>query len=141
MTNNFSYLNNQRFGTDTNTIDNNHISDTYADMLRQDYDDWKMRFKPFDSLMEGFLFDDDVRDQQRNNALNYVDNAYDESLQRGTAMRNLLNRNHGVQLSDADKRASNQQIQISKGATQSKARRNMFDYLGQRDIQLLSGGL
>ena len=118
-----------------------NISQGYADMLRSDYEDWQTRFKPYEALQRDFVLNEQSRGQLRDNALGYVDNGVNQALQRTTAGMNVRDRKYGVAL-DADEQASRQRRLGNKQSLLSaQGKTNMLNYLGQRDLQLLSGGV
>lgn len=117
------------------------IQQGYADMLRSDYDDWEERFQPFEDLYRNKLLDPVEHSAMDSESMGFVDRGVNNAYQRSLAQLNKQDRMYGQQL-DADEQASrSRRLLLSKGAALSKGRTDMSTYLGNRNLQLLAGGL
>ena len=131
--------------TDTDVVGSSYsldsISKGYADMLRGDYDDYLTRFQPYENYYQGFLTDEDQSAQLRSNALGYVDTAVNVAAGRQAANLNAQDRKYGVQLDATEQAARDGALGRQQALLGAKSRTDMLNYLGDRDLQLLSGGV
>ena len=117
------------------------ISTGYADMLRGDYDDYLTRFQPYESYYQGFVTDPEQAGQLRDDALGYVDTAVQASAGRQAANLNAQDRKYGVSLSAGEQSARDGTLSRQRSLLQAKGRTDMLNYLDDRDLSLLTGGV
>ncbi len=113
------------------------IQQGYADLLRADYEDWKNRFQPFETMYRDLLFDPEKHAALDAEALGYATDGVNNAYVRARNWQNLMNRKYGVEL-DADERASvGRRLGNERAALLSKTQTGMRDQLNQRDRSML----
>ena len=117
------------------------ISEGYADMLRGDYDDYVTRFQPYENYYQGFVTDPAQAGQLREDALGYVDTSVNMATGRQAANLNAQDRKYGVSLDASEQRARSGTLGRQRSLLQAKSRTDMLSYMGDRELQMLSGGV
>lgn len=127
--------------TDTvaHTVDS--VSEGYADIIREDYDDWKMRFQPFEGLQQDMLLDPTKRGEMRSNALGYVDQASDAAVGQTKANMHMNDRRFGQQLSADEKQSRERRLGNQAALSKADSRTQMRQDLNDREVSMLAGGL
>lgn len=117
------------------------ISSGYAAMLRGDYDDYIARFQPYENYYQGFVTDPAQAGQLRDDALGYVDSSVQLAAGRQAANLNAQDRKYGISLSASEQAARDGTLNRQRSLLQAKGRTDMLNYLDDRELQLLSGGV
>ena len=117
------------------------IQGGYADMLRSDYEDWQTRFKPFETLYQNAVLDPAKRAALDTEAMGFVGRGVNNAYGRSLAQMNKTDRQYGISLTDQEKASRNRNLLQRRGALEAKGRTDMRQALGNRRLQMLSGGI
>ena len=128
-------------GGDSKAQTSSSAQDAYTNLVRNQWDDYRKRFYPFEDKLYNLVMDKEQNQQLHNQALGYVDQAGANALGRLQGGLLANDRRYGVQLGADEQQARNTLLLNAAAAQQSGAKTRMRGFLADRDLTLINGGV
>lgn len=118
-----------------NSNSDTYAADTFADITRAEYQDYKDRFQPYETKLMGLAQSEALLDEQLSRITTTSKRRFDQS----KANSALMNQRYGVQQNDEQRNYSNTMTDASRGLAISQAKNMSRLAATDRKTGILSG--